>query len=432
MMANSPFKEVMSSSDFIPIYPEGKGIMKLLTCLLGLTLACYGSVEIWLHTLNVDAPAKRRICSVGLCPEEFSPERVYELEQLSNGEYSSYAVQELKRALRLNSASAYAWADLGEAETNVKNLAAARYCFQRSLALGPGNPVILFRAANFDFQAGDDAGTLRNLVTILRNPELLSYYEQVFLTYSRMNLPIERILDQGIPATSIAADAFLRYWINSNNLTQAAAVWKWLPEHAPADDKLAGEYVAFLIRNKSEIEAAETWKAFTASQMPDYRRTNFLYNGEFEQTPKPSPLDWGLDSVRDVRVGRVQSEAHEGDWSLRLLFEGLENVDFHQAVQDVVLEPGRWQFRAFLKTEQITTDQGVALHLFDTEDPSRLDLNFDTFTGSHPWTQLERTFEVGPDTKMVRVELMRQASTKFDNKITGSAWLDSVEISPIH
>jgi hypothetical protein len=394
-------------------------------------LACYGSVQLWLNSLGSNTPAKRRICSAGFCPEEFSPERVYELEQFSNGEYSSYALLELKRALRLNTASAYAWADLGEAEMNAKNSTAAQYCFQRSLALGPANPVILFRAANFNFQSGDDDGTLRNLGAILRNPDLLSYYEQVFLTYSRMSLPIERILDQGIPATSLAADAFLRYWINADNLPQAAAVWKWLPQHAPPDDKLAGEYISFLIRNKNEVEAAETWKAFTATQMPEYRKTNFVYNGGFEQAPKPSPLDWGLDSVKDVLVTRVQSSVHDGDWSLRLVFEGMENIEFHQAVQDIVIEPGHWQLRAFLKTNQITTDQGVALHLFDTEEPSRLNLRLDSFTGNHDWTPIERSFEVGPDTKMIRLELMRQASTKFDNKITGSAWLDSVELSPV-
>jgi hypothetical protein len=399
---------------------------------LGLALACYGSIEIWIHSLNFNTLAKRRMCSAGLCPEEFSPERIYELEQLSHGPYSSYALLELKRALRLNSASAYAWADLGDAEMTTKNPTAARYSFQRSLALGPGNPVILFRAANFDFQTGDDAGMLRNLGTILKNPELTPYYEQVFLTYSRMNLPIERILDRGIPATSSAAGAFLRYWINANKLPEATAVWKWLPQHAPADDKLAGEYVAFLIQNKNEMEAAEAWRAFTIHQMPEYRTANFVYNGGFEQTPRPSRLDWRLDSVKGVQVTRVQSAAHNGDWSLRVQFDGLENVEFHQAVQDVVIEPGRWQFRAFLKTDQITTDQGVALHVFDSEEPSRLDLRFDALTGNHEWTLVERSFAVGPDTKMLRLELLRQASQKFDNKISGSAWLDSVEISPIH
>jgi hypothetical protein len=398
---------------------------------LGLALVCYGSIQIWLSSLNSNTPAKRRICSIGLCPEEFSAERIRELEQFGNSRYSSYALLELKRALQFDSSSAYAWADLGEAEMNAKNLEAARYCFQRSRARGPGNPVILFRAANFDFQSGDDAGALRDLGTLLRNPEFLSYYDQAFLIYSRMDLPIERILEQGIPDTSIAADAFLRYWINSNGLQQAASIWKWLPGHAPADDKLAGEYISFLIRNKNENEAAEIWQAFTASQMPDYRKTNYVYNGGFEQAPRPSPLDWGVDSVKDVLVTRVQSAAHDGDWSLRLLFEGLENVEFHQVMQDIVLEPGHWQFKAFVKTDQITTDQGATLHLFDTDDPSRLDLQLDSFTGNHEWTPVERDFEITSDTKMVRLEFMRHASAKSDNKITGTAWLDSVEISPI-
>jgi hypothetical protein len=99
-------------------------------------------------------------------------------------------------------------------------------------------------------------------------------------------------------------------------------------------------------------------------------------------------------------------------------------------VQDVVLSPGRWELRAFLRTDQITTDQGVALHLFDAHDAARLDMRLEAFTGTHEWTPVTGSFRVGAGTKIVRLELMRQASKKFENKITGSAWLDSVEISP--
>jgi tetratricopeptide (TPR) repeat protein len=399
--------------------------------LLGLILSSYGFVQIGLNSLRPDSPAKLRICAAWLCPEEFSADRVHELEQFSFGSYSSYALLEFRRALVQNPASAYRWADLGEAEMNGKNRSAAQYCFQRAVALGPGNPIVLFRAANYDFQTGNSQGALRRLGAILRNPDLLAYYEPVFSTYSRSGLAIEQILDQGIPATSVAADAFLRYSINSNNASQAAAVWNWLPGHAPADDRLAGEYISFLIRNKGEREAAETWKKFTASQMPGYREKNFVFNGSFEQEPKAAPLDWGIESGKDVLVSRVQSVAHDGNWSLRLVFEGIENIEFHQVVQDVVLDRGRWRLRAFLKTDGLTTDQGLGFRLFDADDPTRLDAALPALTGNHDWTEMQHEFEVGPETKMVRVELIRHASQAKDNKIAGSAWLDSVEISPI-
>ncbi len=410
---------------------SGDGFTKLLACFLGLILACYATTEFWLNSLNFNSSTKQEACAIGLCPEEFSPERIFELQQLTNGEDATSAIADLKRAVRFDPASAYAWADLGEAEKNTRDISAAHYCFNRALALGPANPAILFRTANFDFQSGDETGTLKNLSAILKNPDLISYYESAFLTYSRMGLPIEQVLEQGIPPNSAAAAAFLRFWVNSSKLPEAKAVWKWLLKHAPPDDQLAGEYISFLIRTKSEREAADTWKELTVRDMPGYRESNFVYNGGFEQAPKLSPLDWTLNSVTDVLVSRVQSVAHDGNWSLRLVFEGSENVEFHQAVQDVVLSRGHWQLKAYLKTEQITTDEGVALHLFDAEQPSRLDVHIDSLTGSNPWTHVVRDFQVGPDTKILRLELMRQASMKFDNKISGSAWLDSVEISPI-
>jgi hypothetical protein len=60
-----------------------------------------------------------------------------------------------------------------------------------------------------------------------------------------------------------------------------------------------------------------------------------------------------------------------------------------------------------------------------------LDARTDAKTGTLPWTQVDHAFAIGPETKLVRIEIMRGTSRKIDSKIAGKAWIDSVDLSPI-
>jgi hypothetical protein len=44
---------------------------------------------------------------------------------------------------------------------------------------------------------------------------------------------------------------------------------------------------------------------------------------------------------------------------------------------------------------------------------------------------LERRFEVTGRTELVAVQIFRKASEKFDNRIRGDAWIDSVSLRAV-
>jgi len=395
-----------------------------------LAVAFYGATAIWLNRSTADLAVQERFCRAWLCPDEFSSERVFELKQESAAAQSGRIAAELKRALALDSASAYRWADVGEMMASANELDAAKYCFQRALAAGPHSPVILFRAANFYFSINDYPQTLHNLSTILRNPELSEYNNAAFLTYTRMGIPVDEVLSKGIPPNFIPAQAFLRFLMESNQVADAETTWKWISQKSLYDSKTAGEYLGFLIRNKKDEDAAETWRAMNSRSEPDYRQRNWVFNGSFEAAPQPSPLDWTIESTSDVQTARTEGVAKDGRWSLKLVFAGNENVDFHQVFQQTVLKPGKWRARAFVKTDALTTDLGISLRVCDAVEPRFLDVATEPLTGTHDWTGVERTFQVGPQTALVRVEIARHPTFRFDNKIAGTAWVDSVELSP--
>ncbi len=398
---------------------------------LGLRPLGYGAVQAWIGNLSYDDPAKRRFCAAGLCPEEFYDKRTFTLLQQSAGGNSAQLLPLFQRALLQDSASAYAWADLAEVERDARQFDKAKYCYEHSLVAGPSNPAILFRAANFAFELGDKQETLHDLSEVLRNPELFSYYPAAFLTYSRMDLPIDELLDKGIPPIATAAEPFLQFWIEDKKVPEAKATWAWMVKHSLTGEKSTGEYTTFLVANHEIDAAAEEWRRANPKTASYYQSISWVFNGSFESEPKPGPFDWHIESTPDVEATRVGDVSRDGQYSVKLVFNGLTNVDYHGVYQDVTLTPGQWQLRAFIKLEGITTDSGISIRVYDVDQPARLDARTESKTDTLPWTEVERAFAVGSETKLVRLEIMRGLSHKIDSKIAGRAFIDSIELTPI-
>jgi hypothetical protein len=85
-----------------------------------------------------------------------------------------------------------------------------------------------------------------------------------------------------------------------------------------------------------------------------------------------------------------------------------------------------------MKTEDITTDSGPRLQVYDAYNAKALDKLTDDLTGtSDGWTSLLLDFATGPKTDLIVVRLVRLPSKKFDNLISGKVWLDDVQLTPV-
>ena len=120
--------------------------------------------------------------------------------------------------------------------------------------------------------------------------------------------------------------------------------------------------------------------------------------------------------------------AHSGSWSLRLHFDGEENTQFTHVSQKLVVVPGKHVFRAQVRTEGLTTDQGVYFRIFDAENAARLDVQTEQVMEATDWTAFEKAFVVPPGTHLLEIQIVRVSSWKFDNKIAGTLWVDDVSV----
>ena len=404
--------------------------MRILTLILGSTLACYCSAGILSENLwQNNQGANRVLCRFLLCANEPLVEQARQQMASVEGEAAQKAVVTLKLVLQRDPQNPYRWADLGEAFLEAGQDENARYCFDQVPALAPDSADLLLRSANFRFQIGETAKALPITARILT---LTADYDAlIFSEYARLVDHVEDVLRYGLPDDRRAAQSWLRFLIQGGRVDDAQRTWEWAVERGYADDALAGAYARFLIEQSHPDLAASAWFRHLGTRSGEYRKSTYLFNGDFGSEPNPSPFDWNLAPTQGVEVARDCTTSRSGKCSLRIEFAGTQNLDLVAASQVAFVTPGVYRFRAWIRTEGLTTDQGIRFRIFDADSTARLDATFENFTGSNAWSSVGHDLVVPSATRLLQVQVIRQRSMRFDNKIGGTAWIGELRLEPI-
>jgi tetratricopeptide (TPR) repeat protein len=404
--------------------------LRTLTFTLGAILTAYCSVgalseKVWQN----DEHENRVLCQFLLCNN--APLVWRGRDQLAQGkpENIQQAVTTFRAVLERDPQDPYRWVDLGEAFLKAGKKENARYCFGQVLVLAPHTAHFLLRVADFHFQIGENQLALPITARILG---LVPDYDSViFSDYIRSVDRTEDVFRFGLPEDRRAAKSWLQFLMQAGRLGDAQLTWEWAVGHGYADDALAGAYVGFLIRQGHPDSAASAWAQYMGPRADDYDKSTYLFNGDFESDPAQSPFDWNVARTEGVEVTRDCTTTSLGKCSLRISFAGTQNLSFAAASQLAFVRPGTYRFHAFIRTEALTTDQGIRFRISDAEARAGLDETFGQFTGSAPWLEVEHDLFVPSGTRLLQIQVIRQSSMKFDNKVSGTAWIDALKLEPI-
>jgi tetratricopeptide (TPR) repeat protein len=383
------------------------------------------SETFWPNNEQVD----RVLCQFFLCNN--APLVWCGRDQLARGkeENTQQAITLFRMVLQRDPQDPYRWADLGDAFLEAGQKENARYCFGQVLVLAPHSAVFLLRVADFHFQIGENQEGLPITARILA---LIPDHDSViFSEYIRVVDRAEDVLRFGLPEGRRASKSWLQFLIQAGRLDDAQRTWDWVTGHGYADNALAGEYVDFLIRQGHPDLAASVWAQHMGVREDDHGKSTYLFNGDFESEPAQSSFDWNVARTEGVEVTRDCTTAWSGECSLRISFAGTQNLGFAAASQLAFVRPGTYRFHAFIRTEILTTDQGIRFRISDAEEAARLDEVFGQFIGSCAWSSVDHNLVVTPKTRLLRIEVIRQPSMKFDNKVGGTAWIDELKLEPI-
>ena len=212
--------------------------------------------------------------------------------------------------------------------------------------------------------------------------------------------------------------AYARFLARSQDAERLDPLWTWMSSRFPPDRKLVYSYLQFLIDQRRFEDAKQITIVHLGRRQEDLSGANLIYNAEFRSELEGNPLDWQIREVSGAQVKLVRGGVDSGR-VLQIQFEGRENVNFAHVSQTVIVEPGLYGFSAHVKTENLTTDQGVSFRFTDLEDSKRLDAWTPQTTGSSGWHVLQHSLTMPAGSRLVQIQLVRKPTIKFDNKISG-------------
>ena len=245
----------------------------------------------------------------------------------------------------------------------------------------------------------------------------------------------QQILEELVPDRLPARMQYLEFLVWRKGLPREAyPVWqKILASGTEAAIKQGEAYVEALAAGGFGSEASRVWRELLAQTGSKFSQPagERIFNGDFEAPLRNAGLDWRMAQAPGYQVTLDNFQSQHGTRALRVKFDGTTNPEFAALQQWIPVEPGTtYHFQAYLRTENISTDNGLFLLLTPVGAPpngywERLTENR---VGSTPWTEEQLVFRTGPDTRVILVQLRRRASTKLNNLLQGTVWLDNVSL----
>jgi Tetratricopeptide repeat len=339
-----------------------------------------------------------------------------------------------EKAAQLSPYNAGYWADLGAAyEWAGRNTDALR-AFTRARALFPNSPEINWKAANFYVRTRRTSEALAALQKVLLEDGTKE--RQVFVLAVNATNDNQEILDQMLPLRASEILDYLNFQVETGRMEAADQTWATLLElKLPFELTRSFPYLDALIQHRDVDRLTAAWAAlcirFPQEVCARESSPNLITNGDFASVPLNGGLDWRVTPVQGAAVSEDASVGVTGGKSLRIDFDGKQNLEYGHVLQYVPVTPNTtYTFAAHMRAQGITTDSGPRFEVLDAYNPSKLFVSTENVTGTSDWSAHQLEFKTSADTHMLIVKIARPASHKFDNQLAGTVWIARVTLMP--
>jgi len=422
---------ILRLSDFL-----SRRLVVVVALLLGLWLSFFG-IRSAIARYGAEGETLKRL-ELAVRLEPSNPDYWYRLGRYlqynMENPSSTLAENAYRRAIALNPLDTDAWLDLATAYELEGKSAEAREAYLKAKESYPTSADVAWRYGNFLLRQGEQ----RNAYVELRHaieadPRLAA---SAFSRAYRADPDIDRILAQLLPPQQTAYVEMINEAGSEQQLAAAQAMWaRLLTLHPRLMIRDFERLVSELLASGDDEEARRVWDQGVATMnLPPLlqAQNSVVWDPSFESDINGSAFAWQFKSiVQGVSIGFDKTEKHSGDQSLRLSFDGKHNPNLEAACTLTVVRPATdYDFSGWIKTKNVTTEFGVGfrLHLSGTSGGSVV--NTRQIYGNNPFTRIDQTVTTGPGTRRVEICVTRDASDNPDVRISGTAWVDDVNLVP--
>jgi hypothetical protein len=284
-------------------------------------------------------------------------------------------------------------------------------------------------SANLFLQQGDFEKAFPHFSYILTHypNQSATVYDVLEKAVSDSDFVLERI----VPKDPSSFRQYLSYLYETGDKDSVRKVWaKRFSFGYRPDRGQTLRHIEFLISRGEINEAFQVWKARLQEEgLSTFADSNLITNGDFEKEQiLGGGFDWKIEKVPGAEVSFDPSVAFEGKRSLKIVFDGKENVDFYHVYQFVPLKSDtEYLLTANVKTQTVTTKSGLKIEVVGVG--GSLHGVSETLTGDNEWRELIVSFRTPAQLQGGLVRVRREKADKFDRYIRGTVWIDNVRLT---
>ena len=345
----------------------------------------------------------------------------------------SGALFDYQRAVKANPLSAHHWMNLAEAYEANGDLAQARDAFQHARSVYPLSAEVSWNYGNFLLRQDQSAEGYAEIQHAVRSdPRLLTL--AISRTW-RSSRDVNVLLDHVLPIDSDAYLLALDYFASTKQMDPALVVWQRLVAIGkPIVLAKSFPFLDELIAEDRSIDARKVWVealALAGLGHDGPLKHSLIWNGDFAQDFIGGGLGWRWHTPMGTDFAFDTVPQSYGVRSAQFFFGGGNNPELAEPIQYVAVEPNQsYRFHAYMRTESISTEMGMRFLITDPNHSNAVRVITENLTGSHPWTATDADVVASPETHFLLVQLHRDQSRMFDNKLSGTLWIADVTLTP--
>jgi len=338
------------------------------------------------------------------------------------------ALKHLSKAIERNPLEQQYYLNLAKVLQRMGEKNASEQALEKAILVFPASYQGRWVSGNLLLQQGLLEKALPYFTYILAN-----YPNQSGLVYDVLLKAIndvDFILERVVPKDRTSMNQCLAYLYEIGDKESVRKAWKKRISYGFKNDrKETLRHIEFLIAHGDLNEAFQIWKSKLREEgLPTPLDENLITNGGFETKEiLGDGFDWKMINVPGAEVSFDHSTAFEGKSSLKIVFNGKENVDFRHIYQFVALKPNsEYVLKAHMKTNAVTTKSGLKIEISGVGPPFYG--ASESLIGENGWREVMVTFRTPPQSQGGVVRVRREKTDKFDRFISGTVWLDNVQL----
>jgi len=334
----------------------------------------------------------------------------------------------LKEAIRRNPLEQAYWLNVARLYTRTGENQASERALENGILVFPTGYQGRWVSGNLLLQQGAIEKALPHFSYILAN-----YPNQTPLVYDILRKAIpdpDLILEKLVPKDPSSLKQYLAHLYEVGDKEAAQKAWGERGSFGYKADRIGTlRHIEFLISRGEGNEAFKVWKARLQEEGISLSDSDLITNGGFEKEKiLGGGFDWKIEKVPGAEISFDPSIAFEGKRSLKIVFDGKENVNFHHLYQFVPLKPNtEYVLKANIKTQAVTTKSGPKMEIIGIG--SALHGVSEPSIGDNEWKEVVVTFRTPAQSQVGMVRARRDKTDKFDRYISGTIWIDHVSLT---